>query len=107
MPEDVKIKPQVYRDPRPAETFDRHHARVRRQGPEWPSELVRVITVWIAVVFFRAESSGAENVPNGPLILAPNHASFMDHFFTGGFIRRHIHFMANSQMFGHTTMSWI
>jgi 1-acyl-sn-glycerol-3-phosphate acyltransferase len=107
MPEDVKIKPQVYKDPRPAETFDRHHARVRRHGPEWPYELVRVITVWIAVVFFRAESYGAENVPNGPLILAPNHASFMDHFFTGGFIRRHIQFMAKSQLFGHTPMSWI
>lgn len=107
MAEDVRIKPQVYKDPRPAETFDRHHARVRRHGPEWPYELVRVITLWIAIVLFRAESYGAENVPNGPLILAPNHASFMDHFFIGGFIRRHIQFMAKSQLFGRTPTSWI
>jgi 1-acyl-sn-glycerol-3-phosphate acyltransferase len=107
MPEDVKIKAQVYKDPRPAETFERHHARVRRHGPEWPYELVRSITAWIAIVCFRAESYGAENVPNGPLILAPNHASFMDHFFTGAFIRRHIQFMAKSQLFGHTPMSWV
>ncbi|MGH2835320.1 MAG: lysophospholipid acyltransferase family protein [Solirubrobacteraceae bacterium] len=107
MAEDVKIKAQVYKDPRPAEVFDRHHARVRRRRPEWPYELVRAITVWIAIVFFRAESYGAENVPNGPLILAPNHASFMDHFFTGAFVRRHIQFMAKSQLFGHTPMSWV
>ncbi len=104
---DLELKPQVYKDPRPPETFARHHARVRRHGPEWPYELVRVITVWIAVLFFRAEAYGAENVPNGPLIMAPNHASFMDHFFTGGFVRRHIQFMAKSQLFGPTPMSWI
>ena len=107
MADDVKIKAQVYKDPRPAETFDRHHARVRDHPPEWPYELVRSVTVWIAVLLFRAESYGAENVPNGPLILAPNHASFMDHFFTGAFVRRHIQFMAKSQIFGHHPLSWI
>ena len=107
MADDVKIKAQVYKDPRPAETFDSYHERVRRRPPEWPYELVRVITVWIAVVCFRAQAYGAENVPNGPLILAPNHASFMDHFFAGGFIRRHVQFMAKSQMFGPNPMSWV
>ncbi len=107
MPADVKIRPQVYKDPRPADRFDRYHARVRRRPPEWPYELVRIITLWIAVVLFRVEAHGAENVPNGPVIVAPNHASFMDHFFTGGFVRRHIQFMAKSQMFGHHPLSWI
>ena len=46
-------------------------------------------------------------MPNGPLIMAPNHASFMDHFFAGAFIRRHIQFMAKSQMFGRHPMSWV
>jgi 1-acyl-sn-glycerol-3-phosphate acyltransferase len=107
MAPDVKIKEQVYKDPRPAETFDRFHARTRTHLPEWPYELVRVITVWLAVTAFRAQAFGAENVPNGPLILAPNHASFLDHFFAGGFLRRHIQFMAKSQMFGHGFMSWV
>ena len=107
MAEDVKIKPQVYKDPRPAEMFDRHHARVRQHPPEWIYEVVRAVTVWLAIVFFRAEGYGAENVPNGPLIVAPNHASFLDHFFTGAFIRRHIQFMAKSQMFGRHPMSWV
>ncbi len=106
-PDDVKIKTQVYKDPRPAETFTRHHARVRRRTPEWPYELVRVVTVWIGELLFRAQSFGAENVPNGAVILAPNHASFMDHFFTAAFVRRHVQFMAKSQLFGRTPMSWI
>jgi 1-acyl-sn-glycerol-3-phosphate acyltransferase len=107
MADDVKIRAQVYKDPRPPESFDCHHARVRRGPPAWPYELVRVITVWIAIVLYRTQAYGADNVPNGPLILAPNHASFMDHFFVGGFIRRHIQFMAKSQMFGAGPMSWV
>jgi 1-acyl-sn-glycerol-3-phosphate acyltransferase len=33
------------------------------------------------------------------VILAPNHFSFMDHFFLGAFIRRKVRFMAKSQLF--------
>ena len=33
------------------------------------------------------------------MILAPNHASFMDHFFTGAFVRRRVQFMGKSQLF--------
>jgi 1-acyl-sn-glycerol-3-phosphate acyltransferase len=107
MAQDVKIKAQVYKDPRPAAMFDRFHERVRDHPPEWVYELVRIVTVWIGLVFFRLQGYGAENVPNGPVILAPNHASFMDHFFTGAFVRRHIQFMAKSQMFGRSVMSWV
>ena len=65
MAEDVRIRAQVYKDPRPAETFDRYHARVRRTPPEWPYELVRSITVWIAVVFFRAQAMAPRTCPTG------------------------------------------
>ena len=108
MADDLKLKEQRYKDPRPAETFDADHARVRRKrGPEWPYEVVRMITVGMAVTLFRAQGFGAENVPNGPLILAPNHASFLDHFFAGAFIRRHIQFMAKSQLFANPVMTWV
>jgi 1-acyl-sn-glycerol-3-phosphate acyltransferase len=60
-----------------------------------------------ALLAFRARGIGTENVPNGPVILAPNHASFMDHFFTGAFIRRRVQFMGKSQLFGNTPLSWI
>lgn len=107
MSADVDIKPQVYRDPRPAEHFASFHARVRDHPPEWIYEAVRTVTMLNALITYRARGYGSENVPNGPVILAPNHASFMDHFFTGAFIRRHIQFMAKSQLFGSGVMSWI
>jgi 1-acyl-sn-glycerol-3-phosphate acyltransferase len=98
---DVEIKPQKYRDERPKEHFDRYHERVRTGEPETKVyETVRVLTVLYAIITFRARGVGSERVPGGPLIVAPNHASFMDHFFAGAFVRRRIQFMAKSQLFG-------
>ncbi len=97
---DVEIKPQRYRDERPKEHFDRYHARVRSREPEsHVYESVRVVTQLHALITFRARGLGSERVPGGPIIIAPNHASFMDHFFAGAFIRRRIQFMAKSQLF--------
>jgi 1-acyl-sn-glycerol-3-phosphate acyltransferase len=105
---DVEIRPQRYRDDRPKEFFDQYHARVRAAEPEGKVyETVRVFTVLCAVTVFRARGIGSENVPIGPLILAPNHASFMDHFFSGAFIRRRIQFMAKSQLFSSGPPQWI
>jgi len=97
---DVEIRPQVYKDPRPKEYFDRYHVLVRDHEPEAKVyEPTRVVTVLWALLAYRARGFGSENVPNGPVILAPNHASFMDHFFTGAFIRRRVQFMGKSQLF--------
>lgn len=97
---DVELRPQVYKDPRPKELFDRYHAIVRDHEPEARVyEPVRVGTVLWALLGHRARGYGTERVPNGPVILAPNHASFMDHFFTGAFIRRRVQFMGKSQLF--------
>jgi 1-acyl-sn-glycerol-3-phosphate acyltransferase len=96
---DVALKPQVYKDPRPKEYFDCFHERSRRRDPNAVYELVHVATMLHALITYRARALGTENVPMGPVILAPNHASFMDHFFTGAFIRRRVRFMAKSQMF--------
>jgi 1-acyl-sn-glycerol-3-phosphate acyltransferase len=105
---DVEIKPQRYRDERPKEHFDAYHARVRDHEPEARVyEPVRIVTVLHALITFRARSIGSENVPIGPLILAPNHASFMDHFFAGAFVRRRVQFMAKSQLFGRGVPQWI
>jgi 1-acyl-sn-glycerol-3-phosphate acyltransferase len=104
---DVELKPQVYKDPRPKEYFDRFHERVRTREPEPVYELVRVVTVLHALITFRARGIGTENVPNGPVILAPNHASFMDHFFTGAFIRRRVQFMGKSQLFKPGLAQWV
>jgi 1-acyl-sn-glycerol-3-phosphate acyltransferase len=97
---DVELKPQVYKDPRPKEYFDHFHELVRSGPPEAKVyELTRVVTELNALLVYRARGIGSENVPNGPVILAPNHGSFMDHFFTGAFIRRRVQFMGKSQLF--------
>src|SRR5262249_36055944 len=70
-------------------------------------EVVRVLTVLYALSVFRARGFMSDRVPGGPLIIAPNHASFMDHFFAGAFIRRRIQFMAKSQLFSGAIPSYI
>jgi 1-acyl-sn-glycerol-3-phosphate acyltransferase len=101
------MKDQVYKDPRPAEHFDRFHARSRSRDPDWVYEAVRLVTTLYAWTFFRARGIAAEKVPaSGPVILAPNHFSFMDHFFLGISIRRKVRFMAKSQLF-QRPMQWI
>jgi 1-acyl-sn-glycerol-3-phosphate acyltransferase len=99
-PDLVRIREQVYKDPRPKEHFDGFHARTRTRPPDSVYEVVRIATSLYAWTFFRARGVGAQKVPaSGPVILAPNHFSFMDHFFAGAFIRRRVNFMAKSQLF--------
>jgi 1-acyl-sn-glycerol-3-phosphate acyltransferase len=96
---DLELKPQVYKDERPKEYFDRFHERVRSRRPDVIYELARMLVVPFSLLAFRARGFATENVPNGPVILAPNHASFMDHFFSGMFVRRRVQFMGKSQLF--------
>ena len=96
---DVELKPQVYSDPRSKEDFDVFHARARSGPAGWTYEPVRSVVVPFLLTVFRTRAIASHNVPNGPVILAPNHGSFMDHFFTGVFVRRRVRFMAKSQLF--------
>jgi 1-acyl-sn-glycerol-3-phosphate acyltransferase len=101
------IREQVYKDPRPASHFDRFHQRARTHEPNWVYEMVRIATTLYAWTLFRTRGISPEKVPAaGPVILAPNHFSFMDHFFLGVSIRRKVSFMAKSQLF-KPPMEWI
>jgi 1-acyl-sn-glycerol-3-phosphate acyltransferase len=103
----ARMKEQVYKDERPVEYFAKFHERARTREPNWVYEAVRVVTVLYGLIFFRMRCIGSDNVPaSGKAILAPNHFSFMDHFFTGAFIRRRVRFMAKSQLFTKP-MEWI
>jgi 1-acyl-sn-glycerol-3-phosphate acyltransferase len=103
----ASMKDQVYKDPRPAEHFDKFHERARTREPNWVYDAVRVVTTLYAWIFFRARGISPEKVPaTGPVILAPNHFSFMDHFFAGVSIRRRVRFMAKSQLFSKP-MEWV
>jgi len=99
-PKVAPMKAQVYRDERPAEYFDRYHARTRAKRPNWMYELVRLVLTPYLLLFFRTRAIDADKVPaGGPAIVAPNHFSFMDHFFVAVYLRRKVQFMAKSQLF--------
>jgi 1-acyl-sn-glycerol-3-phosphate acyltransferase len=85
---------------RPPEYFEHFHERSRTREPDAVYEAVRVLTTLWAFAFFRARSISSDKVPrSGPLIFAPNHGSFMDHFLLGAFTTRKVRFMAKSQLF--------
>jgi 1-acyl-sn-glycerol-3-phosphate acyltransferase len=106
-PDLAPIREQVYKDPRPPAYFERFHNRSRTREPDWVYDAVRLATSLYAFTFFRARTIAAEQVPGaGPVILAPNHFSFLDHFFIGSAIRRNVSFMAKSQLFA-PPMEWI
>jgi 1-acyl-sn-glycerol-3-phosphate acyltransferase len=101
------IKPQVYKDDRPASYFDQFHAAARK-GVGWTYPFVRAIVSLPTLLTYRVRAIGVKNVPkSGPMILAPNHFSQMDHFFIGLYLRRQIRFMAKSQMFGPPVLTYI
>jgi 1-acyl-sn-glycerol-3-phosphate acyltransferase len=94
------MKEQVYKDPRPAEHFARYHRRTRTKRPNWMYELVRLVLTPYIVLFYRARCIDSHNIPaDGPVIIAPNHFSFLDHFFVAVYLRRKVQFMAKSQLF--------
>ncbi len=103
MPE---IKPQRYKDDRPAEGFLRFHERSRTHDPDWIYDLVRIVTTPISLFIYRLRAIETVNVPiSGPVILAANHFSDYDHFLAGAWLRRKIRFLAKSQLFGHNAVA--
>jgi 1-acyl-sn-glycerol-3-phosphate acyltransferase len=102
-----EMKPQVYKDPRPAEYFVQFH-QAARSGVGWTYALARIVLTIPTLLLWRVRAIGVENVPkSGPLVLAPNHFSQMDHFFAGVYLRRKIRFMAKSQLFGPPVLTYI
>jgi 1-acyl-sn-glycerol-3-phosphate acyltransferase len=103
----AEMKPQVYKDPRPAEYFDQFHVAARRKIG-WTYNFARLIVSLPTALIYRVRGTGVGNVPrHGGVILAPNHFSQMDHFFTGLYLPRRICFMAKSQLFGPPVLTYI
>jgi 1-acyl-sn-glycerol-3-phosphate acyltransferase len=84
-----------------AMTNEEAHELARRRGT---SKLIygtaRVVLTPITRTWYRMKVTGAEYVPeDGPAIIAPNHKSFYDSFFIGVATKRHLHFMAKTELF--------
>ena len=96
----TELRPQRYKDARPAEMFMPIHEWSRTHEAGWTYEAARMLLTPIAVFLYRTRAIATANVPlSGPAIIAPNHFSNMDHFFSGVYLRRHMRFMAKSQLF--------
>ena len=69
---------------------------------------MRILVTLPTLLLWRTRAIGVGNVPKiGPLLLAPNHFSQMDHFFIGLYLRRKIRFMAKSQLFGPPVLTYV
>jgi 1-acyl-sn-glycerol-3-phosphate acyltransferase len=76
------------------------HRLAREKGvSRWLYALVRGIVSPLFRLYFRMHVSGAEHIPaEGAAIVAPNHKSFWDSFFVGVCTRRHVRFMAKTEL---------
>jgi 1-acyl-sn-glycerol-3-phosphate acyltransferase len=94
------VKAQVYKDPRDAADFTRFHERTRRGRPDLVYDFVRWVLTPYLMIVHRARAIDTGNIPAaGAAIIAPNHFSFLDHFFIAVYLRRKVNFMAKSQLF--------
>jgi glycerol-3-phosphate dehydrogenase (NAD(P)+) len=92
------------RGPRPLEIY---HERTRRRGVNpavyWP---VLVVIKPAVLLYFRLRRLGREHIPDGGVIVASNHRSFLDPFAIGCCLGRPIYFMAKRELFAHPLVGW-
>jgi 1-acyl-sn-glycerol-3-phosphate acyltransferase len=76
------------------------HRLAREKGVSRPLyALIRAIVAPLFRIWFRMHVSGAEHIPReGAAIVAPNHKSFWDSFFIAVCTRRHVRFMAKTEL---------
>jgi len=85
-----------------------YHERTRRRGVNslvyWP---MRWILKAAILVYFRLRRLGTEHIPEGGVILASNHRSFLDPFAIGCCLGRPIYFVAKQELFMNPLLGWI
>jgi 1-acyl-sn-glycerol-3-phosphate acyltransferase len=90
--------------PRPLNLY---HERTRARGVNslvyWP---VRLVVKTGILLFFRLRRLGREHIPEGGVVLAANHRSFLDPFAIGCCIRRPIYFVAKQELFKNPLVGW-
>src|SRR5918997_19075 len=83
------------------------HARARDKGVNplvyW---LVRAVLQPFFHLYFRLSRIGREHVPEGPVIYAANHRSFLDPFVIATIARRPMYYVAKQELFRHKLTAW-
>ena len=83
------------------------HRRARERG-------VNPIVYWVVRAFFqpffhlyfRLSRIGREHIPDGPVIFAANHRSFLDPFIIGTMSRRPLYYVAKEELFAKRLQAW-
>jgi 1-acyl-sn-glycerol-3-phosphate acyltransferase len=84
-----------------------HHARTRTRGVQpFVLTLTRAILKPFLLAFFRISRIGREHVPDGAVILAANHRSFLDPFVVGICLNRPVYFVAKKELFDKRLTGW-
>jgi glycerol-3-phosphate dehydrogenase (NAD(P)+) len=90
--------------PRPLSLY---HERTRRRGVNslvyWPTRWVLKTAI---LIYFRLRRLGREHIPDGGVILASNHRSFLDPFAIGCCLGRPIYFVAKQELFKNPLLGW-
>jgi glycerol-3-phosphate dehydrogenase (NAD(P)+) len=83
------------------------HRRARERGVNplvyW---IVRGVLQPFFLLYFRMSRIGREHVPDGPVILAANHRSFLDPFIIGTCLRRPVYYVAKKELFAKRLNAW-
>jgi glycerol-3-phosphate dehydrogenase (NAD(P)+) len=91
--------------PRPLALY---HERTRRRGVNslvyWPLRWALKAGI---LVYFRLRRLGTEHIPEGGVILASNHRSFLDPFAIGCCLGRPIYFVAKQELFRNPFLGWL
>ncbi len=74
--------------------------------PFW-FHIVRLFSFTFFKFFHSFRTSGTDNLPPGPLILAPNHASYLDPPATGCGLFRVTYYLARHTLFKPPIASWL
>jgi 1-acyl-sn-glycerol-3-phosphate acyltransferase len=84
-----------------------YHERTRRRGVNafvyWP---VRFVLKNLILAYFRLRRLGREHIPDGGVVLAANHRSFLDPFAIGYCLPRPVYFVAKQELFRNPILGW-
>jgi glycerol-3-phosphate dehydrogenase (NAD(P)+) len=87
--------------------LSKHHERTRSRGVQpVVLKLTRAVLKPFLLIFFRMSRIGREHVPDGAVILASNHRSFLDPFVVGICLNRPVYFVAKKELFDRRLAGW-
>src|SRR6185369_15031503 len=67
---------------------------------------LRTVLAPLADAYFSLEGAGHERLPDGPYILAANHASLLDWLFVARFVPRPVRFVLTREFFDQRALTW-